>query len=608
MVTRYRRQRGVIAREIVMLNWIRIWWCALLCLVLAALPALAGNNSGAAFSIWPDTGQTKCYNDTVEISCPPAGAAFYGQDAQYNGPARSYTVLGGGAMVQDNVTGLVWEQKTNKDGTANYSNPHDADNKYTWCDTNPNTNGGDAGTCGGHDTKDFIDRLNSTNFGGQDDWRLPTMKELATLPDLGRHHPAIDQVFAATINSYTFYWSSTSVVGRGGAHGVGFDFGTNEDGFSKEFSWNMRAVRGGHIVSAINRFINNGDTITDTVTGLEWQKATMGPMTWKAALAAAEDLTLVGKSDWRLPDTNELRSIVDDSRSDPAIDPVFAATTYSDYYWSSTSFSDNPYYAGNIQFETGTDVPDPKYYISYVRAVRGRQGGQTNQKLSFPLRGYTPQTVPISSIFDHSMISPYTENKVVTSYTGETGNKSTLGGDCDCYNKVGGKPFSINGNYTGASSCGGSSYLCYDGHPGIDFPIPNATPIYAVADGIAHIPVSFPGVRSAQTFNTVEIDHQNGYKTYYLHLNRKRVTEGQPVYKGQTIIGDSGAIGSPGAYHLHFEVQYNGIPVDPYGWRGVADDDPYTAATNVNLWDDSSSILKLLIPVIMSKQVRANSE
>ncbi len=41
----------------------------------------------------PDTGQTKCYNNTGEITCPNPGEAFYGQDAQYDGPARSYTKL-----------------------------------------------------------------------------------------------------------------------------------------------------------------------------------------------------------------------------------------------------------------------------------------------------------------------------------------------------------------------------------------------------------------------------------------------------------------------------------------------------------------------------------
>lgn len=240
-----------------------------------------------------------------------------------------------------------------------------------------------------------------------------------------------------------------------------------------------------------------------------------------------------------------------------------------------------------------------KYEGADIDAVGAISTTLVNFRLSFPLRGYTSQTAPISSVFDHSMASPYAEDSIVTSYTDETGSNVTLPGNCDCYNKEDNQPFTINGNYTGARTCGSSSYLCYDGHPGTDYPFPNGTPVYAAADGIAHIPASFPGVATAQTFNTVEIDHQNGYKTYYLHFSSQNVTEGQQVYKGQTIIGNTGDIGSPGAYHLHFEVQYNGVPVDPYGWQGT-DADLYTAATNIYLWDDLQSFSwQMFFPAIM---------
>jgi hypothetical protein len=226
-----------------MLKKIGVLQGVLFCAWLYALPAVAGNNSGQAFSHWPDTGQTKCYDNSVEIPCPAAGQAFRGQDAQYAGPARSYTDLGGG-MIRDNVTGLVWEQKSNKNNVQNYSDSHDADNTYTWCDPDPDTNGGSAGTCGDHDTKDFIDQLNSSNYGGHHDWRLPTIKELATLADLGRYSLAIDPVFAATTQSSN-YWSSTS--GAGGSHvawRVDFSIGYDYDG-SKSGSYYVRAVRGG---------------------------------------------------------------------------------------------------------------------------------------------------------------------------------------------------------------------------------------------------------------------------------------------------------------------------------------------------------------------------
>ena len=214
-------------------------------LLLAARSALAGNNAGQAFSTWPDTGQTKCYNDSVEIICPAEGVEFHGQDAQYRGPARSYAALAGG-MFRDNVTGLIWEMKTNMDSAADYTNLHDADNTYTWCDTDSNANGGYAGTCGGNDTLNFLSALNTANFGGHNDWRLPTIKELASLVDLRQSSSAIDPVFAATVQS-AHYWSSTTNANNSrSAWLAGFPPGRSNVNFgNKSSGYFVRAVRGG---------------------------------------------------------------------------------------------------------------------------------------------------------------------------------------------------------------------------------------------------------------------------------------------------------------------------------------------------------------------------
>ena len=110
---------------------------------------------GSAFA-WPvpDTGQTKCYTTSGgEIPCPQPGEDLYGQDANYTINPPSYTKLDSTGdvlpddattwvMVRDNVTGLIWEAKQNKDGNLDYSDPNDADNTYTWYDPNPATNGG----------------------------------------------------------------------------------------------------------------------------------------------------------------------------------------------------------------------------------------------------------------------------------------------------------------------------------------------------------------------------------------------------------------------------------------------------------------------------------
>jgi hypothetical protein len=188
----------------------------------------------------PDTGQTTSYTNT------------FGEDSDYNINPQSYTKLdangtaladsaGQWAMVKDNVTGLIWENKTNDGGI------HDKQNRYTWYDPNPATNGGDAGTAGnGTDTKDYIDALNAANFGGFENWRLPTVMELSMLvnsniPDTG---PAINTAYFQNTMS-SVYWSSTTFAGYPDyAWSVYFYYGYVSYGH-KSYNLYVRAVRGG---------------------------------------------------------------------------------------------------------------------------------------------------------------------------------------------------------------------------------------------------------------------------------------------------------------------------------------------------------------------------
>jgi hypothetical protein len=152
-------------------------------------------------------------------------------------------------------------------------------------------------------------------------------------------------------------------------------------------------------------------------------------------------------------------------------------------------------------------------------------------------------------------------------------------------------PFRINGHYSGGSSNNSLAiYLYYDGHPGYDYRASAGTPVYAVADGVIHYPTSFPGTTNASYYHTLAIDHGNGYISYYLHLSSHPstgnavVVEGQSVKRGD-LIGYSGSAGGV-APHLHYEIHYHGIPVDPYGWQGSGVDPyfTYTGVSNVNLW------------------------
>lgn len=89
-----------------------------------------------------------------------------------------------------------------------------------------------------------------------------------------------------------------------------------------------------------------------------------------------------GQTDWRLPNVNDLQSLADYGRSDPAIAPVFntscgtactagnCSCTQSSTYWSSTTAQISPTVAC-VYFLYGNVSSDLKSSAYYVRAVRG---------------------------------------------------------------------------------------------------------------------------------------------------------------------------------------------------------------------------------------------
>lgn len=83
-------------------------------------------------------------------------------------------------------------------------------------------------------------------------------------------------------------------------------------------------------------FIDNGDgTVTDNVTGLMWQKADGGEMTYESALVYNKTFTLGGYSDWRLPTSKELFSINNLANLNPALNTTYFTKTAAEYWWTS---------------------------------------------------------------------------------------------------------------------------------------------------------------------------------------------------------------------------------------------------------------------------------
>ena len=95
-------------------------------------------------------------------------------------------------------------------------------------------------------------------------------------------------------------------------------------------------------------------------------------------------------------------------------------------------------------------------------------------------------------------------------------------------------------------------------HEGLDFTAPKGTNIFATADGTV-----VQADNSQSGFgNCVVIDHGYGYKTRYAHLSAFKVRAGEKVKRGE-LIGLVGNTGLSTAPHLHYEVEKNGIKVDP---------------------------------------------
>lgn len=95
-------------------------------------------------------------------------------------------------------------------------------------------------------------------------------------------------------------------------------------------------------------------------------------------------------------------------------------------------------------------------------------------------------------------------------------------------------------------------------HNGIDIVADKGTKIFAPGAG----KVIFAGYKRSTGY-TIEIDHGFGYQTRYFHLSKLNVRKGQKIKRGE-LLGLSGRSGTLcNGPHLHYEVRYNGVPLNP---------------------------------------------
>jgi hypothetical protein len=308
-----------------------------------------------------DTGQSKCYDNRKEITPPNPSQPFYGQDAQFQARPASYALSADGLTVRDNLTGLTWQRSPDTDGDGLLTSR----DKLTLAQA-----------------RALPAKLNAARFGGFNDWRLPSIKELYSLFDGRGTDPSgpmdIDPSGLTPFIDTRFFkfaygdpkagervidsqWASSTVYAANPNQMFGVNFadgrikgyGTRMPG-GREKTFFVLCVRGNPAYGK-NDFRDNGNgTIADNATGLMWPKADSGSgMNWEAALAWVQQKNAqkyLGYDDWRLPNVKELQSIVDYTRSpdttkSAAIDPLFTCTTITNeahqadypFYWSATT-------------------------------------------------------------------------------------------------------------------------------------------------------------------------------------------------------------------------------------------------------------------------------
>jgi hypothetical protein len=349
---------------------------------------LTVNAAGIASRVsLPKTGQTDCWDAAgTAINCGDTG-----QDGDLQmgiaWPSPRF-IDNGDQTITDNLTGLIWARDANLMQTRDPSFDTDnvdsslGDGKVTW-----------------QHSLDYIKKLNMENYQGHNDWRLSNVVELSSL--LNTHLINFQLHFPVTwLNGQGFfnaqedyYWSSTSTaVTPFGAWGVDIYYGGLIGGYNKTSSMYVWPVRGGQSGSTGTlalprtgqtgcwdtsgtailcagtgqdgelqmgvawpspRFIDNGDqTVTDNLTGLVWTKDAhdFGPAacvpaetrSWQEALNYVMCLNTtgyLGKSDWRLPNPLELRSLVNYQapRDYLWLNGEGFSNVQDNFYWSSST-------------------------------------------------------------------------------------------------------------------------------------------------------------------------------------------------------------------------------------------------------------------------------
>jgi hypothetical protein len=344
----------------------------------------------ATVTIASDDPDSNPYTFTVTGTglVPPAKVPATGQTTSYTTgddgdleigvgwPAPRFVDNGDGTTT-DNLTGLMWE-------TTPSSSSRQWENALSYA--------------------------NNLDLGTHTDWRLANINELMSLVNAEAATPASwlnghdelsgvrsDQYWTSNISITTStLWGwvvhmDTGILGRQNISAYG----------SFAYAWAVRDAGGGAVAIPKTgktskyrtgddgdlqkgvswpapRFVDYGNgIITDNLTGLMWEQAPEAvTKSWSDALAYAAGLTLGEYSDWRLPNRNELRSLVDYGSAYNTSSlgwQGFSQLQADNYYWTSTTYAPATGSAWVVFIEEGHAGDYSKTGSCYAWAVRGGQ-------------------------------------------------------------------------------------------------------------------------------------------------------------------------------------------------------------------------------------------
>jgi murein DD-endopeptidase MepM/ murein hydrolase activator NlpD len=174
-----------------------------------------------------------------------------------------------------------------------------------------------------------------------------------------------------------------------------------------------------------------------------------------------------------------------------------------------------------------------------ARPVTGKAIATDQPFLRLPFEDPAGSFVPVEAFFDHASPGQIEEPNMLRS-----DGKALPGA-----------------HYTGCWR----AMTCYSGHNATDFTMPTGTPIYAAAAGQVVYRLDAEG--------GLILDHGNGYRTLYWHMDKIIVNWYQTVKDGE-LLGWSDNRGVSAHPHLHFGLRLSALSrdVDPFGWWSTAPD------------------------------------